>query len=86
MACGIPVIASDASGFTEVMEDGKTGFLFPMKDIEALVNCMVKMYEMTPEERKKMSQAGIERVRNLYDFSKNMDTYELAIGKAIKSK
>ena len=86
MACGIPVIASNASGFTEVMDDGKTGFLFPIKDIDALVKCMVKMYEMTPEERSQMSQAGIERVRNLYDFSKNMDTYELAIGKAIKSK
>lgn len=84
MACGVPVIASDASGFTEVMEEGKTGLLFPKKDVDALYQCMVKMYVMDPQERKRMGEAGAARVREYYDFDQNMDTYEEIMIKAVK--
>lgn len=84
MACGVPVIASNASGFTEIMEEGKTGLLFPMNDVNALVQCMIKMYEMDPQERKRMGEAGVARVRKYYDFDKNMDAYENALQNAAK--
>ena len=35
-AAGIPVIASDLGGMSEVVHDGKNGFLFPAGDAEAL--------------------------------------------------
>jgi len=37
MACGKPVIASDASSIPEVVHDGVTGILCPVDDIEAFV-------------------------------------------------
>lgn len=79
MACGIPVIASDASGFTEVVDDGVTGIIVPKKNIEALTDAMEKMYHIGTENRRKMGEAGIERVRKLYDFKDNMNTYVEAI-------
>lgn len=35
MACGCPVVTSDADGFTEVVADGETGFVVPRNDPEA---------------------------------------------------
>lgn len=83
MACGTPVIASNASGFTEVIEANVTGLIVPRGDVEALKDAMLKMYRMTQEERKAMGLAGIERVRKYYNFADNMDTYEAAIRRAV---
>ena len=82
MACGTPVIVSDASGFTEVVDDGVTGIIVPKKDIHALTDAMERMYMMSEEERQKMGEAGVERVRSLYNFENNIDTYIEAINHA----
>lgn len=82
MGCGTPVVVSDASGFTEVVENGVTGIIVPKKDIQALTDAMEKMFQMSDEERRKMGNAGIERVRELYNFEENMDTYIEAINHA----
>ncbi|MDT8368448.1 MAG: N-acetyl-alpha-D-glucosaminyl L-malate synthase BshA [Longimicrobiales bacterium] len=36
MACGTPVIASDAGGLPEVVEDGEVGYLCPVGDTDAM--------------------------------------------------
>ena len=50
MACGVPVVASDASGFTEVIEDGVTGFLVPRKNEKALAESIYKICQMSPKK------------------------------------
>jgi glycosyltransferase involved in cell wall biosynthesis len=37
MACGTPIIAAEAGGVPEIIQDGVTGWLFPAGDVEALV-------------------------------------------------
>lgn len=83
MACGVPVIASDASGFTEVMDDGKTGTIVPKDDIDSLAKAMQTMYSMKPKDRIQMGKNGIDRVAQLYNFEKNMEVYAEAIQHAV---
>jgi glycosyltransferase involved in cell wall biosynthesis len=43
LACGTPVIAFDSGGVSEWLKDGKTGFLVPRGDIEALANRLTQL-------------------------------------------
>ena len=36
MACGVPVIASRVGGLPELIEDEKSGYLLPLRDVEAM--------------------------------------------------
>jgi len=40
MALGLPVIATDIPGMRELVHTGKTGFLFPPRDVERLTECV----------------------------------------------
>lgn len=47
MACGLPAIGSDAVGCgPDLIEVGRTGFLFPMGDIAGLANCVERMVRL----------------------------------------
>ena len=83
MACGIPVIASNVSGFTEVIKDGVTGILVEKNNPEAMAAAMCLMYEATETERKTMGLNGVHRVHELYNFEENMETYIRAIELAV---
>lgn len=43
MACGVPVVASDAGGNTETVLDGRTGLTFPRGDARALGSAIARM-------------------------------------------
>lgn len=43
-SCSLPVIATNGSSLPEVVEDGKTGLLCPMDDINAFVNAARTLY------------------------------------------
>lgn len=73
MACGCPVVTSDADGFTEVVDNGVTGIIVPKRDIEATAMAIQKFID-NPGLRETMGTAGRKRVIELYDWNKNVDT------------
>jgi len=83
MACGVPVITSDASGFTEIVENFKCGFIIPKRDTNAFADKMLEMFYMDKIKMREMGKFGYQRVHKLYDFKKNMKTYIEAISKSI---
>jgi len=45
MAVGVPVIATNIAGTSELVEDGKTGLLIRPSDFQVLANAVVKMID-----------------------------------------
>lgn len=43
MACGLPVIGTDVGAIPDLIEDGRGGFLSPVRDVEALANNLIKL-------------------------------------------
>jgi glycosyltransferase involved in cell wall biosynthesis len=64
---GKPVIAADATGSREVVQDGVTGFLCRPRDPADLAEKMLAMIEADPAERARMGEAGRERVCRKFD-------------------
>jgi phosphatidyl-myo-inositol alpha-mannosyltransferase len=64
MACGTPVVASDITGYNEVITHGKTGLLCPPNDPAALARTLVEMLSR-PDLREKLRAAGLKKAGEL---------------------
>lgn len=65
MASGTPVVASRLPGVRTVVEDGRTGLLVEPANVQELSIALARLLA-DPEERRRMGQAGRERVARLY--------------------
>ena len=62
MACGKPIVATDAGGIPEVVDHGVTGTVVPVRDPHAMATAIVEL--LSDESRRRtMGAAGLERVR-----------------------
>jgi L-malate glycosyltransferase len=72
-ACGKPVVVTDVGGLPEVVENGVTGFVVeprnPMQAADAIETLVLDKLLC-----KRMGEAGLKRVRNLYDWNNNVST------------
>lgn len=72
------LITTDNPGCQETVEDGKTGFIYHGEDVDALVDVIKRFLVLSNETRKKMGEAGRQRVQD--NFSREI------VVKAYKSK
>ncbi|HEY6042640.1 MAG TPA: glycosyltransferase family 1 protein, partial [Anaerolineae bacterium] len=85
MACGIPVICSNASSLPEIM--GEAGILFEPHDTHALVQAMSRVLE-NEGTRQALRKAGLEQAQK---FSweraarETLQVYEEAVGRKLAS-
>ena len=75
MACGVPVIGSDAGGMPEVVQHGETGYLLPVGDIDGMA---ARALEILKDEarRRSMGRAGRRRAAALFDADRVVSQYE----------
>jgi glycosyltransferase involved in cell wall biosynthesis len=66
MAVGVPVVATDVLGSREVVVEGKTGFLVPLNDADALAD-RVSLLLDSPDLRSRMGACGVEHVRRHFN-------------------
>ena len=45
MACGLPVICTTNTGGKEIVDDGKSGFVLPIRNIDELKKKIIYFYE-----------------------------------------
>ena len=67
MACGTPVVGSDVGGIKYTVRDGKTGFLVPPRDPDALADRLARL--LSDEQlRGAFAQNGITHVRRAFTW------------------
>jgi glycosyltransferase involved in cell wall biosynthesis len=69
MACARPVIGADVGGIRYTVVDGKTGFLVPPRDPEALAERLTRIAR-DPALGERMGQAGFERVNASFTWAR----------------
>ncbi|WP_206446686.1 glycogen synthase [Agrococcus sp. KRD186] len=83
MACGAPVVGSGTGGIPEVIDDGVTGFVVPIDQVQDgtgaptdperyeadLADALSRMVA-DPEAAKRMGEAGRERARTHFDWGR----------------
>lgn len=84
MACEVPVIASRVGGIPEVVEDGETGFLSKVGDVEKMANDAGRLLA-DPELRSKMGQrareSALSRYRTDLVIPRYIEFYERVLSK-----
>lgn len=75
-ACGLPVVATDVGGNSEVVLNGKTGFIVPPRNPETLAQAMEKMMALPKEKRLEMGKAGRAYIEANYSLEHAVDQWE----------
>lgn len=81
MAFGKPVIGCKVGGALEVIEDGVSGLLVPPENPRLLAEAIIKLLKL-PELRRRMGEAGKERVKR-YFTSQSMTINTLKVYKKV---
>ena len=74
MAQGLPVVATDAGGMSEQVEDGVTGRLVGREDEAALAEALVELATDAPR-RRAMGEAGRARARSRFSMAEMVGGY-----------
>jgi glycosyltransferase involved in cell wall biosynthesis len=74
-ATGLPIIASRVGGIPECMLEGKTGFLVPERDEDALARRMAELLD-DPVRRHRMGTAGRALVEDRFDIDRQTTVLE----------
>jgi glycosyltransferase involved in cell wall biosynthesis len=79
MAASKPAVATDAGAIPEVMVDGETGFLVPIRDHQAMAARIVQLLK-NPKLRERMGEAALQRARDRFTVDRMVEgtqaTYE----------
>jgi N-acetyl-alpha-D-glucosaminyl L-malate synthase BshA len=75
MACGKPVISSNAGGLPEVVKDGETGFVLPIGDVEGMAEKAIQLVA-DPATYEFFSQQAIERAYHTFCHKEITRQYE----------
>lgn len=62
-----PIIATDRAGCRETVDNGKSGFVIPMKDEDALVAVLHQFLALDGAQRSNMGMAGRKKIEREFD-------------------
>lgn len=83
-AMGVPVIASDIRGCRQVVDDGETGILFPVRDVDALT-AAVHTLAADPDRRASLGRAARQKAMESFDDRRVIDI-TLGVYEALRNR
>lgn len=75
MACRVPTVVSDVGGLPELVEDGETGYLCPVDDIEGFTD-RIRALLSDDDLHERMAQAARDRAVERFDINRVVPLYE----------
>jgi glycosyltransferase involved in cell wall biosynthesis len=75
LAAGKPVVATRAGGTETVVDDGVSGYLVPVGDVDALVDRLAEL-AANPDQRAQMGSRGAELTRERFGLERMVDDVE----------
>lgn len=71
----LPIITTDAPGCRDTIDEGVSGYLCPVKDVDGLIVCMLKILDLPSEERRKMGAAARSKMERQFNEQIVFDAY-----------
>jgi glycosyltransferase involved in cell wall biosynthesis len=84
MACGLPVIASDATSHPEQIAHGVHGFLVPLGQWEGVAEAIGEL-ATDAGKRTAMGQAARERVTTEFSWERMIERYDAVLGATVET-
>ena len=85
-AVGLPIVATDAGGNSEIVLESKTGYLVPVRDTAALAEAMLRVMRLSDADRFTMGQAGRAHVVQNFDLERVVDRWEALYRELLQQK
>ncbi len=82
MAHGLPVITTDSGGLESVIEDGKTGYLVPMRDAETLAS-RIETLLREPDRRSQIGDQARQYVQDERSWEALVEALEMEYASAL---
>jgi glycosyltransferase involved in cell wall biosynthesis len=76
MACGKIIISTPVSGASEIIDEGKNGFVIRDYTTKAIAEVVLHVAELTSEDVENMFLHNIKKTRDQFDIVKVIDQYE----------
>jgi len=76
MVCGLLTIASDVGGISEIIEDGKNGFLVQPGDYKSMVHVIAKSLSLNIKKKKHITQNARKTVIRNFSEKQMVNQYE----------
>jgi glycosyltransferase involved in cell wall biosynthesis len=75
MACGVPVVSSNAGGLPELNLHGETGYIAEIGDVNKMADYAIRLLD-DPKRYRIFSENALERATNLFSAEKIIPEYE----------
>ena len=85
-AVGLPIVATDVGGNSEIVLESKTGYLVPVRDTAALAEAMLRVMRLSDADRFTMGQAGRAHVVQNFDLERVVDRWEALYRELLQQK
>ena len=69
MASGTPIVATRGGALSEIVEDGRSGFLVERSDVRALADGILQLLS-NPDQREAMTKAAFERASTMFSWDR----------------
>jgi glycosyltransferase involved in cell wall biosynthesis len=83
LAAGVPVVATDAGGTRNVVDDGETGYLAPIGGVNLLVSRLSQLRD-DPEHRAELGARGAARMRERFSTARMTDEIDAVYAQTLR--